>query len=200
MKELRAQLKGKSDELTQSRRENEQLKREIRVMAAASEHEFWGKALGQVRLQGGRSLEYSRSMKTMCLQVLSRGIEATHLFACLHFIAKAQGRDPSVVPSLPTLSRWRDTDLRIHVNRQLEEFVTSATQLTMCLDCSAYSSFKYSAIGLSDQSGKFMILDVVKSNCKTAADLKNQIIDRLRRTGLFDQIVVRLRDIMSGTQ
>ena len=189
---MRAQLEGKEREILN-------LKGKIESLEASSQEQFWGRSLGPIRSQGGRSSEYSKEMKTACLQVLSRGIECTHLHAVLHFIAKGMKHDPSVVPSLPTLNRWRDQDLRINVDRQLASFVTSATQLTLCLDCSAYSTYKYSAIGLTNEDGLFMLLDVIRSHAKTGLDLKKQVIERLHASGLFNEIVIRLRDILSGT-
>ena len=175
------------------------MKGKIESFERIDDESFWGRRLGDVRSQGGRSYEYSAGMKKAVLQCLSRGIEATHVHSVLHYAAQGCGREPSAVPSLSKINAWRDHDLRVIVDRQIDEFVRTSTRLTLALDCASYSSYKYSAIGLINQDNDFILLDLVKSRKKSGDELFQQVIERLEHSGLFDSVVARLADILSGS-
>ena len=121
------------------------------------------------------------------------------MHAVLHYAAQGCEREANQVPSLSKINVWRDQNLRVVVDRQIKEFVDASTRLTLALDCASYSTFKYSALGLVNQDNEFILLDLVTSRNKSGEDLFNQVVERLHHTGLFDAIVTRVHDILSGS-
>ena len=60
------------------------------------------------------------------------------------YIAQAMKINDDSVPSLSLINDWRQNDLSVLNDRQLDTFLENAESITVCLDCASFSDHKAS--------------------------------------------------------
>ena len=103
---------------------------------------FWSKTAGPIRKQGGRSSQWSESLKVSVLKCLARGIEVSSIRRVMLNIVAGMKLAVDVVPSASSMCEWRQNDLSVINDRQLRSFLEKTQTLTICLDCASYSDHK----------------------------------------------------------
>ena len=141
------------EENAELRETNEALKREVTCLKGKMSGEreksglsvFWTKTPGRIRSQGGRALSYGKPLKDAVLQCLARGVESTSVQRVMTKLARGMTLDDASVPSLSLINDWRQNDLAVLNDRQLNQFLSDAESLTVCLDCASFSDHKASS-------------------------------------------------------
>ena len=178
----------------------DELSQEVTCLRAEREKGavLFQKVKGPSRSQGGRLLIFHEGLKKAILRCLSRGLEATAIRRTLVYLVEEMGLDSPQVPSLPAVNNWRSNDLPVHLQTQLEQFVESATTLSLSMDCSALRDHKVSGLGLIDDRQQYLLMDLCASNNSNSDELYTQVRKRLQESGVQDQIVAKTVDIITG--
>ena len=155
---------------------------------------FFGK---QSRSELGPRKTFGDSMKTVALRNLAKGAQATTINNILVDVAALFGHEKDSVPSVPTLARWRSSDLKVASEQQLEAFVKESDRLEISLDDTSVDAFKVSGIGLFRQNNEYMLFDMVQSNEGTGAGLFEQIKQRLQQNPCFELIMKRVQNLVT---